>query len=408
MKLVIIGFLLLLMPKAPTLAQSTTQTSPAAQKDKKNEEKPRRVYWDEGLWVRVWSEKLRLKIGGQAQIDTTDFAVRDPEPVELEGGVEWRRARLYTLAAIQKNWLFKFQWDFTGEAALKDAWFQYTLPLWRRTVALRGGRFTTVFGLENDGSSNDLLFLEQGLTSVFVPPQETGVLLHSESSRLRWDISFSSGQSDLKKCLICNVVGVTGRFSTGFELGRQDRLLHLGGDYSRRWPGKEVNFLVWPESHYAPFFLESDPIQADRVDTGLIEAAFLQGPFSMQSEIAIAGVKPQGISTQVSNAFYVSGSYAITGEMRGYSKGSGMISRIRPNRAFSAGSGGLGALEVALLYSHIHLSGDSTTANSLDDISFGFNWYPTYSTRASFNIIRADKPTWQPVWIFAMRIQLAY
>ncbi len=56
-----------------------------------------------------------MKIGGQAQIDTTGFASDGSQPVELEGDVEWRRARAYALGSFRKRWSFKFQWDFTND-----------------------------------------------------------------------------------------------------------------------------------------------------------------------------------------------------------------------------------------------------------------------------------------------------
>jgi len=74
MKLVIIVFSLLLIPKAPISAQVPTPPIRAEQEDKKTKNNPHRIYWDEGLWILGWHEKLRLKIGGQAQIDTAGFA----------------------------------------------------------------------------------------------------------------------------------------------------------------------------------------------------------------------------------------------------------------------------------------------------------------------------------------------
>ncbi len=90
--------------------------------------------------------------------------------------------------------------------------------------------------------------MEQGLTSVLLPPQETGVLVHSESSHRRWDLGFTSGAS-AGGCLLCDVSGVTGRYTVGFALGTESRILHVGGDYSRRWTDDEVSFAERPESH---------------------------------------------------------------------------------------------------------------------------------------------------------------
>jgi phosphate-selective porin OprO/OprP len=290
---------------------------------------------------------------------------------------------------------------------LIDAWLQFRFNLFGRAVAWRGGRFGTTFGLENDGSSNDTLFMEQGFTSAFVPPQETGILLHSESRRRRWDFSFSSGASELE-CLICNVLGIAGRYSMGFNLGRKDRLFHIGLNASRRWTDDAVNYAERPESHIAPVFVNTGPIAADRVDAGLVEGAFLQGPFSLQGEYVVAGVKRPAGTRPVFYAFYVSGSYTLTGEMRPYSQDLGTIRRVRPKLELRDGSGGLGAFEIAFRFSRIDLSDQDITGGTLNDLSFAFNWYPTYPTRVSFNMIRAKREAWEPVWIFQARLQLAY
>jgi phosphate-selective porin OprO/OprP len=105
---------------------------------------------------------------------------------------------------------------------------------------------------------------------------------------------------------------------------------------------------------------------------------------------------------------YIFGSYAITGEMRQYRENLGTIRRIQPEREFRDGAGGLGALEVALRLSRIDLTDQNTTGGSLNDLSFALNWYPTRPTRVSFNAIRARRESWDTVWIFQGRLQVAF
>ena len=241
----LVRFALAIFLSSPALtwAQELAQV----EDEKDEEKKPPRFHWDNGLWFQARHGKLRMKIGTQLQNDTAGFAGAGTQPVELEGGVEWRRARLYTLGWFGRRWRFKFQWDFVGGRgpSLTDAWLGIDFTLWRQRLHFRGGRFSSTFGLENDGSSNDILFMEQGLTSAFVPPQKTGVLIHSESNRRRWDLSFSSGASELE-CLICDVIGVAGRYSTSFTFGREDRRLHIGLNASRNWPDQAVNYAERP------------------------------------------------------------------------------------------------------------------------------------------------------------------
>ena len=81
-----------------TWAQEPEKQEPAQGEDEKEDErKPPRFHWDYGLWFQARHGKLRMKVGTQLQNDTAGFAGGDSQPVELEGGVEWRRVRLYTL-----------------------------------------------------------------------------------------------------------------------------------------------------------------------------------------------------------------------------------------------------------------------------------------------------------------------
>ena len=44
----------------------------------------------------------------------------------------------------------------------------------------------------------------------------------------------------------------------------------------------------------------------------------------------------------------------------------------------------------------------------LSDLSLAFNWYPTTPTKLAFNVIRATRDAWNPVWVFQGRLQIAY
>ena len=381
-----------------------SSSSVLGQSDSSSEEdKP--LYWDNGLWFS--RPRLKLKIGGQAQLDNAGF-FSDQEEFALENGVEWRRAQIYTTIQLGKRFSFKFQWGFQGQPPrLKDAWMQLSFP--KLGMYVRGGRFSSTFGLEKETSSNDLMFLEESLVTAFVPRQETGFLIHSQSSRRRWDIGFSSGAKEYE-CLLCDILGVTGRYSTGLELGRKDRLLHLGGDFSRRWhgPGEMAQYRARPESHIAPVIVNTGKIAADRVNTALIESAFNNGPFSVQSESGWAWVKSPGGELYGFFSFYVYGSYTLTGEPRPYNASRGTFGSIRPKREFRDGDGGMGAFVVAARYSYIDLNDRDVRGGTLGDLSFALNWYPTRHARAMFNAIRAKREVLEAVWVFQFRLQLAY
>ena len=273
--------------------QTSEAEEPPQEQQASEEEEPaeKRFRWDDGLWIEAQRFDFRTKIGGGAQLDSAAFvAYPSLEDLvgEVENGVEWRRARVDLTGTFGRRWGFRFRWDFAvnDPPNLKDAWME--LRFIRYPIRLRAGRFSSTFGLENEGSSKDTVFMERGLPSQFVPPQETGVLVHSEALAGRWDVSFSGASDNPLDCIICDVTGVAGRYARAFELGGPERLVHVGGDYARRWVGDDLaRVTARPESNISPVLVDTGFLLADRNDTIMMEGAFLNGPFSLQAEYGL-------------------------------------------------------------------------------------------------------------------------
>ena len=399
-------------PQAEENDPATTQEEETAQEATQEPEPPkRRIYWDEGLWIETLRVDSRHKIGGAVQLDSAAFLTY-PSLEDLTGevgnGVEWRRARVYARGTLGVRWGYLFRWDFAvnDPPNLKDAFLEFKFV--RLPIRLRGGRFGSTFGLENQGSNNDTVFMEAGLPAAFVPPQETGVLVHSDAPRARWDVSFAGATSSLTECILCDVTGVAARYGRAFELGGPERLLHVGGDLAWRWVRDDVvQVAAQPESNLAPVLVDTGPLLGDRTTTAMAEVAILNGPFSLQSEYGLKRVRVPGGEDPLFHAFYVMAAYSITGEMRNYDHARGIIRRIRPNSEFRDGSGGRGAFEVAARFSRIDLNDKDILGGILNDLGLAVNWYPTHLTRVMGNVIMAKRDGAAAMWIFQVRLQLA-
>ncbi len=144
------------------------------------------------------------------------------------------------------------------------------------------------------------------------------------------------------------------------------------------------------------------------MDVGLIEAALLSGAFSLQTELGATHIKRPDAMSTIFYAFYVFGSYALTGEMRQYRENLGTIRHIQPSRPLRSGGGGLGAFELAFRFSRVNLNDQDIQGGTLNDVTLGLNWYPTRPTRIAVNVTRGNRQDWDPFWIFQFHIQLAY
>ena len=272
---------------------------------------------------------------------------------------------------------------------------------------MRSGRFSAVFGLENTASSNDYVFMEKALTHVFVPPQETGFLLHSQGKEGNWDVGFAGASNEVTSCVICDVTGVITRYSRGFKFAEGRRVLHGGINWARRWTGDgdTTRFRSRPESFLAPYLVDTGITNAERVDVAIAEAAFQNGPFALLAEYGSAWTRSVEAENPRFESFYLMAVYALTGEQRPYSDSSGGFGRPRPAKPFFGSEGGVGAIEVAARYSYLDLNDQKITGGILRDVTLGANWYPTTQQRLAFNVIWADRVGFEPLWVFQLRLQ---
>ncbi len=111
------------------------------------------------------------------------------------------------------------------------------------------------------------------------------------------------------------------------------------------------------------------------------------GPAYMQSEYMSQKLdQAAGVRAQYVTAWYVQGSYFITGETKGYKKSDGVFGgAIKPNNSF-------GAFEVKARYDRASNSATAITGQtygkaSADAITAGVNWYPNPNVRFMFEYI---------------------
>jgi phosphate-selective porin OprO/OprP len=128
------------------------------------------------------------------------------------------------------------------------------------------------------------------------------------------------------------------------------------------------------------------------VDTGTIddsegdvwagaEFAWVQGPFSLQSEVANTFLQRKHGEDDANNLWggYLSASYFLTGEHRNYDPKSGVFDRVKVGRPLQ--DGGPGAWELAARADYIDLN--SAAVKGGEQISYigGLNWYPNNFVR---------------------------
>ena len=250
----------------------------------------------------------------------------------------------------------------------------------------------------------------RSLTSAFLPSRNSGLLFYGAAPRkkIRWAIGILQPESEDINLKNTDNIGTLGRFAGAFHPRGGKTLVHLGIDLWRRNVDPTIEFSSQPESNLAPNFVETGEFPSTHVNIAVVENAVQRGRWSFQGEFVPATVETDNQGDFFFYAFYVMGSYFLTGEARPYLAGEGRFGRPQPKHELRDGAGGRGAFEVAFRFSRIDLTDKIVTGGELNDLTAAFNWYPTYSTRVAFNVIRAKLKSADPVWVFQGRLQVSF
>ncbi|HEX6202466.1 MAG TPA: porin, partial [Thermoanaerobaculia bacterium] len=368
--------------EAAVAAQETAAPEPAPAAAAPAAEADRWTFlWKDSFRLTSPDGAFRLQFGGRIQSDWAAISGDDALEAavgDLEGGTEFRRARVFFSGLLYDRVEFKTEYDFAGgDPEFKDVYLGMVgLPL---VGGARVGHMKEPWSLEEQTSSKYLTFLERSLpVEAFSPSRNTGFLVHDERDRLTWAVGAFQDADDFGDAPQTDAWAFTGRLTALPWTPDATHYLHLGAAASRRDPRDDrARFRSRPESHLAPRFVDTGELVTDGVTLLGLEAAWVHGPFSLQGEWTQAAVDRSGGAADADFAgYYVFGSWFLTGESRPYDDGA--IGRLKPARPFGDGTG---AWELAARWSSLDLTDSGIPGGELDDLTLGLNWYPYSNVR---------------------------
>jgi len=281
--------------------------------------------------------KPETQIGGVLMLDYSVFdgVYRNETEDEHEFNTELRRARIDIKHRLNNDWSGKLQisFDEDNSSEIGDAYIQYTgfdSGVLKKTE-LTFGQMKESFGLENLTSSKNSTFLERSMASkAFAPSRNKGIEISNVNKHFSWAIGAYDVETENESL---NPYAVTGRVTwspISSNLKSDSQLLHLGIAASwRDLDGDEFEINERAEVHSSDKVISSGEIDGDTVNLLGIEAAWVSGPFSVQSEYMSAKLNAVDNSEDANfDGYYVQSSYFLTGESKNYKKG--IFGKVKP------------------------------------------------------------------------------
>jgi len=355
-----------------------------------------------GLQFETADKEFKLKIGGRLHADASfhsgDNAINGDSATN---GTEIRRARIYLKGVMWNDFKYISEFDFAdNDVAIKDLFVTYTGLDW---LDITVGHTKQNISMELQESSNDIMFTERSLVNTITGAAfDRAIGLHLKSSGKDWSAqigaygeSVGSSSSDGGD----EGWGMSSRV-TYAPINTKNQAVHLGAYGGFRETsdhndilnaGKDTRF-SYETTHMSNLKLtDTGKIpESENLSIAGFEAAYMQGPFSVQGEYAYSWLTRNGAPSVDFNAFYVQTGWTLTGESRSYKGSDGEFKRLKPAKDFSLKSdGGWGALELAARYDQADMTSHDVVGGSEKAVTVALNWYLNQNVRLMADYRRA-------------------
>jgi phosphate-selective porin OprO/OprP len=360
-------------------------------------------YFDSRKWNKFQTKPVSGLFNGALALDRLGWLTQDDasetqvgDLTEFEGG-EIRALRFGVVGTFnfKRPWVYTvyvatnaFDKGFDTDTTAKFAWYDYRLdiPLPVK-LSLSIGKQKEPISLER---LTPLTFLPwQERTSpadAFLPARNHGVVLNGMALRGRstWAVGVFNNWIDSGASIDDTTTLLVGRM-TGVPLQSEDEsnLLHLGLGLRRSNATQAPRARAEAEFNQSPVFVDTGPIPADDALTYDLEDYWRGGPYLLGFEYIGSDVGATDSGDLRFHGWHISGSWAITGEMRPYRRRSGIFDPLPVARPVN--QGGWGAVEAAFRYSSLDLSDKDVDGGEMDTWSIGLNWWLTRSAQFSVN-----------------------
>jgi phosphate-selective porin OprO and OprP len=411
----------------PEAADPTTVAPPDTTLASPQAEEPDRwrFAWDEHPSLFFGKDtRIDFRVRLQTQIRDSDAAIGDTSDIDLT------RRRVGVQGSLKGRLDFQIEQEIGDDDPWRDVFVNYRQF---GGAEVQAGKFKIPFSLDENTSSTNLDFVYRSMAATqLAPGRDTGVMVHGRvvNKMLRYETGwFTHDGRNARNRDPEQVYGdgtLAGRL-TAQPFRRHHALLkdfQVGIAFTDSHVAEGFPGLHGHTSLDAPFFTSKVWVNGQRRRTGL-EARWRPGPASVKAEYIRVSTERRGESVEdtdlaplVSSGWYVSGTWAVTGEK----KADDLTVPRRP-----LFQGGWGAIELAGRLEAIGFGavdgGDEASTSPRADVvlgnadhaaTFGVNWYPVRHVKVQLNFIherladpsRGPSPASPGFWSRVLTFQL--
>lgn len=411
--------------------------APAFAQGKKKDKDKRGFVWDDRPTI-VFGKNINVEFKGRALVEWRAF-----DPDQGEDLFHLRTARLGLKGKLTKHFSWEAEREVTGDdvAHLKAGdWKDVNLE-WKtfKAASVRGGRFKMPFGLEQTTGISDLDFAYRALGSTEIAPaRDKGVMASGDLGHFNYEAGIFDDDGDnaksnepqfVAKGQDINHLGpafaarVVGDVFRPLPLGKL-RSANVGVAYTTADVPEGLNSLR-AESVWGSNITKRVYVKGRRQRYGT-QFEWTPGPASIKAEWMQSreqrkqqSNRDQDLSDYIGTAWYVTGTWFITGEKKD--------NNIKVKHPLY--KGGPGAIEVAARIEQLSFESASTSGpaftnpradhllrNSDTVFTAGVNWTTSPWTRILINAIHEDieDPNRSPVtgttsfWSGVLRLNIVF
>lgn len=377
-----------------------------------------------GGGIKIKSGEQKFAIGGRLMLDYDSMDSGHQTENKSFSDMEWRRTRINIKGSVNKHWSYKATYDFNSEkdtANLDEGYVKYDT---KKGFTITAGKTKADMMLEQRTSSKWISTVERGLLNamnekvnylVGKPGDGAGVKLgfYAKESRISGAISVFDAYKNDSDDDNDMILHSTARLNYSPKMGKNE-YAHFGVSYGMAdYKGETSKAELQLGIHQGDKTLLADAAAGDITNLG-IEAAYVNGPFSVQAEYFDNETELENGSKGYEwDGYYGQLSYVLTGETRGYKWKGAKFDKIKPK-------GKMGAVELVLRYEDISVDDadeGTVVANKvdLDRTVIGVNWYiaNTVKFMANYSSVSMDNEvnpggTTEDLDSFQLRAQYAF